>query len=228
MYQFAVVRHGESEWNALNLFTGWKDVSLSPKGKQEALEAGESLQEAGFKPDIVFISELKRSQETWMNINLKLKSEPVIEQSWKINERNYGALQGLNKQETAEKYGEDKVKLWRRSWDVRPPLMDLTDARIKENSNEKDYPEESIHSQRGESLKDTYNRTVPYFIEKIQPLVLANNKILIVAHGNSLRSVCKYLENIPDQYIAELEIPTGKTLLYTVDANFKFIKKEYL
>ncbi|MCI5997587.1 MAG: 2,3-diphosphoglycerate-dependent phosphoglycerate mutase [Peptoniphilaceae bacterium] len=226
--KLVLVRHGESEWNKLNLFTGWTDVGLSEKGLIEANEAGFVLKENGFDFDVCYCSYLKRAINT-LNIILERMDRqwlPVIK-SWKLNERHYGALQGLNKAETAEKYGEEQVKLWRRSFDVPPPALDKNDERcpylqeMYRNVNKKDLP-------LNESLKDTIERAVPYFNEVIKKDMLNGKRVLIAAHGNSLRALVKYFENLSDEEIIGVNIPTGVPLVYEFDDNFKVLKKYYL
>lgn len=228
MYKLVLVRHGESKWNKLNLFTGWTDVDLSPQGIKEAKSAGKILKKEKFKFDIVFTSELRRAIHT-MNLLLdKLHQDFLpIEKSWHLNERHYGALQGLNKAETAAKYGEDQVKIWRRSYDVPPPSMD--DATFKKFYRDLKYKgvDKSLLPHT-ESLKDTVARTVPYFEEAIRPLILNKKQVLIVAHGNSIRALVKYFENLSDEAIVNVNIPTGVPLVYELDGNMRAIKKYYL
>ncbi len=228
MYKVVLLRHGESEWNKLNLFTGWTDVDLSEKGLNEAHEAGKTLKSEGFKFDIAFTSVLKRAIRT-LDITLDemdLMWIPVIK-NWRLNERHYGALQGLNKAETAEKYGMDQVKLWRRSYDVPPPVLDENDERYPgkdpryADMDKKDVP-------LTESLKLTVDRFLPYWHETIAPVIKSGKKVIIAAHGNSLRALVKYLDNISEQEIVELNIPTGIPLVYELDASLKPIKHYYL
>jgi len=223
-----LLRHGESEWNKLNLFTGWTDVDLSETGRSEAELAGKLLKDEGFDFDACYTSYLKRAIHTLDIVldQMDLEWLPVIK-TWKLNERHYGALQGLNKAETAEKYGEDQVKIWRRSYDVPPPALDPEDDRNPANQDQyREVPAENLPLT--ESLKDTVARVVPYFDDVIKPRMLAGDKIIIVAHGNSLRALVKYLEGISDEDIVEVNIPNGVPLVYELDSDFKVISKRYL
>lgn len=223
-----IIRHGESEWNSLNLFTGWTDVDLSDKGRAEAELAGKMLKEEGFDFDICYTSYLKRAIHTLDIVldEMDLEWLPVTK-AWQLNERHYGALQGLNKKETAEKYGEEQVKIWRRSYDVPPPALDPDDDRNPAKQEQyKDVPAENLPLT--ECLKDTVARVVPYFDDVIKPRMLAGDKVIIVAHGNSLRALVKYLEDISDKDIPEVEIPNGIPLVYELDRDFNVISKRYL
>ena len=223
-----LLRHGESEWNKLNLFTGWTDVDLSDNGRKEAETAGKLLKEEGFSFDICYTSYLKRAIHTLDIVldEIDLEWLPVIK-SWKLNERHYGALQGLNKEETAKIYGEEQVKIWRRSYDVPPPALDPDDERNPAKQEQyKDIPAEELPLT--ECLKDTVERAIPYFNEVIKPRMLAGEKVIIVAHGNSLRAMVKYLENISDKDIVEVNIPNGIPLVYEFDRDFNVISKRYL
>ena len=226
--KLVLIRHGESEWNKLNLFTGWTDVGLSDKGVIEANEAGFSLKENEFDFDVCYCSYLKRAINT-LNIVLERMDRqwlPVIK-TWKLNERHYGALQGLNKAETAEKYGEDQVKLWRRSFDVPPPALDKEDERCPHNQ----APYRNVCKSKlpySESLKDTIERVIPYYEEVIKKDMIDGKRVLIAAHGNSLRALVKYLDNLTDEEIISVNIPTGIPLVYEFDDNFKVINKYYL
>lgn len=223
-----LLRHGESEWNRLNLFTGWTDVDLSDTGRSEAEMAGKILKEEGFDFDVCYTSYLKRAIHTLDIVldEMDLEWLPVTK-SWKLNERHYGALQGLDKKETAEKYGEEQVKIWRRSYDVPPPALDPDDERNPANQEQhRGIPAEELPLT--ESLKDTVARAVPYFEEVIKPRMLAGDKVIIVAHGNSLRAMVKYLEGISDQDIPGVEIPNGVPLVYEFDKDFNVISKRYL
>ena len=223
-----MVRHGESEWNKENLFTGWTDVELSETGVKEAINGGKLLKEEGFKFDICFTSYLKRAIHTANYVLKELDQEwiPVIK-SWKLNERHYGALQGLNKKETVKKYGDEQVHLWRRSYSVQPPALDADDKRNPalqdqyRNVDKKDLP-------LTECLEDTVARVVPYFEEYIKPEILANKQVLIAAHGNSLRALVKYLDHISDDDIAGLNIPTGIPFVYELDEDMNVISRRYL
>ncbi len=226
--KLVIIRHGESEWNKLNLFTGWKDVDLSPKGKEEAEEAGRILKANGFDFDICYTSYLKRAIHTLNHVLEQMDRDwlPVIK-SWKLNERHYGALQGLNKTETAQKYGEDQVKIWRRSFDIRPPKLLETDEQNPQNQQQ--YREISKNLlPLCESLKDTIERVVPYFNETIRKDMESGKSVLIAAHGNSIRSLVKYFDNLSEDEIVEVNIPTGIPLIYEFDVNFKVINKYYL
>lgn len=228
MYKIVLLRHGESEWNAKNKFTGWIDVDLSEKGAEEAEEAGKILKKEGYVFDLVFTSVLKRAIDT-TNIVLEQMGLAGLEikYAWELNERHYGALQGLNKGEMAKKYGEEQVRIWRRSYGVRPPEMEEEDYR-RQNELEvfKSVPVGKM--PRTESLSDTYGRTIDYWNSDIAPAVRDGKKILISAHGNSLRALAKYLDNIGDKEISELNIPTGVPLVYELDDDLKPIRHYYL
>lgn len=226
--KLVLIRHGESEWNKLNLFTGWTDVELSEKGLAEAVNGGKLLNADGYKFDVCYTSVLKRAIHTAWHVLDGVDQDyiPVIK-DYRLNERHYGALQGLNKSETAEKYGEEQVHQWRRSFDIAPPALDKDDKRnpanqeMYKNINPKYLP---LH----ESLKDTIARVVPYYNEVIVPEIKAGKRVLIAAHGNSLRALVKYLDNISDADIAGLNIPTGVPLVYELDSDLKPIKHYYL
>ena len=224
-----MIRHGESEWNKLNLFTGWTDVDLSQKGHEEAIEGGRILKEAGYDFDICYTSYLKRAIHTLNHVLESMDREwlPVVK-SWKLNERHYGALQGLNKAETAAKFGEAQVKIWRRSFNITPPALDENDERSPRLQEQyRDEPDKSVLPLT-ESLETTIARAVPYFNEEIKPQILAGKRVVIVAHGNSLRALVKYFENMDDDSIIGVNIPTGVPLVYEFDDGFKFVKKYYL
>ncbi|GMO67615.1 MAG: 2,3-diphosphoglycerate-dependent phosphoglycerate mutase [Endomicrobiia bacterium] len=228
MYRVVLVRHGESVWNKENRFTGWSDVDLSEKGNEETLIAGEQLKKDGFTFDLAYTSVLKRAIKTLWNIvnKMDLVWIPVVK-SWKLNERHYGALQGLNKAEIAAKYGEDRVKIWRRSYDTPPMPLNENDERCPG----KDVRYSMILKSElplTECLKDTVFRVVPYWKEEISPQIKSGKKIIIVAHGNSLRALVKYLNNISDNDIVSLNIPTAMPLVYELDENLKPIKNYYL
>jgi 2,3-bisphosphoglycerate-dependent phosphoglycerate mutase len=228
MYTLVLLRHGESIWNKENLFTGWTDVDLSEKGLEEAREAGQSLKREGYVFDVAFTSVLKRAIRTlWIVLDeMDLMWIPV-RNDWRLNERHYGALQGLNKAETAERYGEKQVKLWRRSYDVRPPSLEETDPRSPVNDPRyRELPREEIPLT--ECLKDTVERFLPSWHNLIGPEVKAGKKVIIAAHGNSLRALVKYLDNIPDQEIVGLNIPTGIPLIYELDGDLKPLRSSYL
>ncbi|MCI5839048.1 MAG: 2,3-diphosphoglycerate-dependent phosphoglycerate mutase [Peptoniphilaceae bacterium] len=222
------VRHGQSEWNLANLFTGWKDVDLSEKGVQEAIEAGKKIKEAGIEFDVAYTSVLKRANKT-LNYVLEYSDQlhvPVYK-TWRLNERHYGALQGLNKKETADKYGEEQVHIWRRSYDVLPPAIDdETFEALASEPKYKTVPKDLI--PRGENLKTTLERCLPYYEDHIAKDLLENKTVIIAAHGNSLRAIAKHIEKISDEDIMDLEIPTGKPLVYTLDDDLNVIEKKYL
>ena len=227
-YQLVLVRHGESVWNKANLFTGWTDVELSEAGMSEASEAGRLLKENGFDFDVCYTSYLKRAIHT---LNLILdemdRAWLPVNKSWRLNERHYGALQGLNKAETAAKYGEEQVKIWRRSYDILPPGR----ASDEERQPSKQPMYRGIDIQdlpSSESLKTTIERVVPYFENCIKPAMLEGKRVLITAHGNSLRSLVKYFDGIADDDIVDVNIPTGIPLVYEFDENFNAIKHYYL
>ncbi|MDO4594446.1 MAG: 2,3-diphosphoglycerate-dependent phosphoglycerate mutase [Tissierellia bacterium] len=222
------VRHGQSQWNLANQFTGWVDVDLSEKGINEAIEAGEKIKKAKIEFDVAYTSVLKRAIKT-MNYVLEYSDQlwvPVYK-SWRLNERHYGALQGLNKKETAEKYGDEQVHIWRRSYDTLPPLVD--DNVHKEQTAQRRYkllPSDLV--PRGENLKVTLERCLPYYEDHIAKDLLEGKTVLVAAHGNSLRAMAKHLEKISDEDIMDLEIPTGKPLVYELDDNLNVLEKYYL
>ena len=228
MYKLVLIRHGESEWNKANLFTGWADVDLTEKGSSEAKNAGQLLKEQGFTFEIAYTSVLKRAIRTLWTVmdEMDLMWIPVI-RDWRLNERHYGALQGLNKAETAAKYGEDQVKIWRRSYDIQPPALEVSDTRFPghdpryANLSEKELP-------LTECLKDTVARFLPLWNDVIAPQVKQGKKIVIVAHGNSLRALVKHLDHVSEDEIVSLNIPTGVPLVYELDENLKPITHYYL
>lgn len=228
MIKLVLVRHGQSMWNLENKFTGWTDVELSPKGIAEAKEAGKVLKEKGFSFDLAFTSVLKRAEDTLGYILKEMNEENIeIKRSWKLNERHYGALQGLNKEETKEKYGEKQVLLWRRSTDVRPPELDKSDKRYPGNDPKYNgLSEEEL--PKTENLLDTIKRVVEYWNSDIKPELENGRKIIITAHGNSLRGLIKYLDNISDEDIIKLELQTGNPICYELDDNLKSIKHYYV
>lgn len=228
MYRIVLLRHGESEWNKENRFTGWTDVPLSEKGLLEAQSAGKVLKENGFVFDKAYTSVLKRAIKTlWCVLEeMDLMWIPV-ENSWKLNERHYGGLQGLNKSETAAKYGDEQVKIWRRSYGTRPPLLEKTDERYPgKDPRYAGLAEDELPA--GECLADTVARVVPYWEEAIAPDIRAGKRLVIAAHGNSLRALVKYLDGISEKEILELNIPTGIPLVYELDEELKPIKHYYL
>ena len=228
MTNLVLLRHGESIWNKENRFTGWADVDLSEKGIQEAKQAGKVLKKEGYSFDVAFTSVLKRAIRTlwivqdemnlmWLPVNL----------SWRLNERHYGALQGLNKTETAAKHGEEQVLKWRRSYDIRPPALEKTDERSPGNDPRyKDLDNKDIPLT--ECLKDTVERFLPYWHEVIVPLIRSGKRVIISAHGNSIRALVKYVDDVSDVDIVALNIPTGIPLIYELDESLKPIKNYYL
>jgi 2,3-bisphosphoglycerate-dependent phosphoglycerate mutase len=228
MKKLVLLRHGESTWNKENRFTGWTDVDLSPKGLEEAAYSGRLLRGAGFTFDVAYTSVLKRAIRTLWIVQDEMNQMWIpIHLSWRLNERHYGALQGLNKLETALEYGEEQVQLWRRSYSIRPPALTPEDDR---------YPgfDPRYHSLSPEDipltecLEDTVARFLPYWNETISPQVQAGQRVLICAHGNSLRALVKYLDNLSEQEVLELNIPTGVPLVYELDDNLKPIRNYYL
>ena len=228
MIKLVLVRHGQSVWNLENKFTGWTDVELSEKGVKEAKEAGVALKENGFHFDLAFTSALKRAQDTLKYILQEMNEEDIeIKESWRLNERHYGALQGLNKDETKQKYGEEQVLLWRRSTDVRPPELDVTDSRYPGNDEKyKGLTPEEL--PKTENLIDTIKRVLEYWNSEIKPEIENGKNVIIVAHGNSLRGLIKYLDDISDEDIIKLELQTGNPICYELDENLKPIKHYYV
>lgn len=228
MHKLVLLRHGESVWNKENRFTGWTDVGLTEKGAQEALTSGKTLLAEGFTFDIAYTSVLKRAIETlWIVLReMDLMWIPVY-RSWRLNERHYGALQGLNKAETAEKHGEDQVKIWRRSYDTQPPALTPDDERYPgRDPRYADLTDDELPLT--ECLKDTVERMLPYWFDVIAPEVKAGKRVLIAAHGNSLRALVKHLDKISDDEIVGLNIPTGIPLIYELDEDLEPIKSYYL
>lgn len=228
MYTLVLLRHGQSTWNLENRFTGWTDVDLTPQGVQEAEEGAKLLRDGGYDFDICYTSVLKRAIRT-LDIALDVMDRmwlPVVKH-WRLNERHYGALQGLNKSEMREKYGEDQVFAWRRSYDTPPPALEPDDERYPGHDRRyADLTDEEL--PRCESLKNTVARAVPYWENVIAPLVQSGQRVLISAHGNSLRALVKYLDKIGDDDISQLNIPTGVPLIYELDADLKPQKSFYL
>lgn len=228
MIKLVLLRHGESRWNRENRFTGWYDVDLSGKGEKESRDAGELLKQEGFVFDIAYTSVLKRAIRTLWNVldGMDLMWIPVIK-NWRLNERHYGALQGMNKAETAQQHGEEQVLVWRRSYDTPPPPLEKTDPRFPGN----DPRYASLVSDEvpvTECLKDTVVRFLPFWHGEIAPQIKAGKKVIIAAHGNSLRALVKYLDNISDEDIVGLNIPTGVPLVYELDEELKPLKSYYL
>ena len=228
MIKIVLLRHGESQWNLENRFTGWTDVDLTKKGELEAKSAGKVLKNNFFEFDLIYASVLKRAIRT-MKIclsEMKIKNIP-IEYSWRLNERHYGALQGLNKAETAKKYGDEQVLLWRRSYDTPPPQLQISDSRWSGNDSSYSHMDKN-EIPLSECLKDTVKRFLPYWREKIEPSLQDGKKIMIVAHGNSLRALVKHLDNISDKDIVSFNIPTGIPLIYELNNKLKPVKSYYL
>lgn len=223
-----MVRHGESEWNKENKFCGWFDADLSELGIQEAKTAGQMLKEKGFTFDIAFTSVLKRAIKTLYHIQNEtdLHYIPVV-RHWRLNERMYGALQGLNKAETAAKHGEEQVQIWRRAYDTPPPAVEKSDERWPGHDDKYKYVDKQL-IPCSECLKDTVSRALPFWYDNIVPEILRNQRVLIAAHGNSLRAMVKYLDNMSDADIMKLNIPTGIPLVYELDENLKPVKHYYL
>ena len=226
MNKLVLIRHGESQWNKENRFTGWKDVDLSEKGVEEAHAAGKLLKAEGFEFDEAYTSVLRRAIRTlWITLDEMDMMWIPETKSWRLNERHYGGLQGLDKAETAAKYGDEQVLIWRRSYDVPPPELDETDERYLGNdpryAGVTDFP-------KAECLKDTVARVVPYWESDIVPKIKAGKRLIVAAHGNSIRALVKYLDNIPDDEIVGVNIPTGVPLVYELDADLKPLKSYYL
>ncbi|MFA5948589.1 MAG: 2,3-diphosphoglycerate-dependent phosphoglycerate mutase [Candidatus Gracilibacteria bacterium] len=228
MIKLVLLRHGESQWNKENRFTGWTDVDISDKGKKEAESAGKLLKKNKFEFDLAYTSYLKRAIRTlWIVLDEMNEMWIPVKNSWKLNERHYGGLQGLNKKEMAKKTSPEQVRIWRRSYDVKPPALKLTDPRHPKNDPKyKDLKASELPAT--ESLKDTVKRFLPYYKKEIVPQLKKGKKIIIAAHGNSLRALVKYLDNISDKDIPNLNIPTGVPLVYELNKNLKPIKSYYL
>lgn len=228
MYKLVLVRHGQSTWNLENRFTGWTDIDLTDLGRAEAREAGSLLREGGYDFDIAYTSVLKRAIKTLWIVQEEMGLEwiPVI-RAWQLNERHYGSLQGLNKTEMAEKFGEAQVKIWRRSYDVPPPPLETNDERHPRfDRRYASLAPEQLPAT--ESLKLTLERVLPYWHSALAPEIKSGRRVLVVAHGNSIRALVKYLDNISDSEITELNIPTGLPLLYELDEDLKPIQHYYL
>ena len=223
-----LVRHGESVWNKENRFTGWTDVDLSEKGVKEAADAGVLLKKEGFTFDLAYTSVLKRAVKTLWNILEQMDLQWIDQiHSWKLNERHYGSLQGLNKADTAAKFGEDKVKIWRRSYDIAPDPLDINDERYPgKDARYKGLSKEELPLT--ECLKDTVARVIPYWESQILPYIKEGRRVIIAAHGNSLRALVKYLDNISEADIINLNIPTAMPLVYEFDDNLKAVRHYYL
>lgn len=228
MSKLVLLRHGESIWNKKNLFSGWADVDLSEQGIGEAKIAGLLLKKEGYVFDLAFTSVLKRAIRTlWLALDeMDLMWIPVI-RSWRLNERHYGALQGLNKAQTAEKFGEDQVLTWRRSYDIPPPALDKSEEHYPgRDPRYADLSEQNLPLT--ECLKDTVERFMPYWYESIAPVIKENKKVIIAAHGNTLRALVKFLDQVPDEEIVKLNIPTGIPLVYELDNSLKPVNHYYL
>lgn len=228
MYKLVLVRHGQSTWNLENRFTGWTDVGLTDLGRTEALEAGRLLKREGYVFDAAYTSVLRRAIQTlWLILQeMNLEWIPVTK-AWQLNERHYGALQGLNKAEMAKKFGEEQVKIWRRSYDVPPPALDWNDERHPRfDPRYASLSPEQLPAT--ESLKITLERVLPYWHSTLAPAIQSGRRLLVAAHGNSIRALVKYLDNISDADITELNIPTGLPLVYELDADLKPLKSYYL
>lgn len=228
MFKLVLVRHGESEWNKENRFTGWTDVDLSEKGRAEALEGGRILKQEGYTFDLAYTSLLKRAIRTLWTIldEMDLMWVPV-HRDWRLNERHYGALQGLNKSETADKFGEDQVNIWRRSYNTPPPPLDKSDPRWP--GHDRRYAALSeAELPLTECLEDTVARFLPLWHQTIAPMVQSGKRVIVTAHGNSLRALVKYLDNLSDDEIVGLNIPTGVPLVYELDDSLKPIRHSYL
>lgn len=228
MYKLVLIRHGQSQWNLENRFTGWTDVDLAPFGEEEAREAGRVLKDEGFDFDICYTSVLKRAIKT-LNTVLDVMDRhwlPVVK-TWRLNERHYGSLQGMNKVEMVEEFGEEQVFVWRRSFDTPPPALDRDDERFPGNDRRyADVPAGEL--PLSESLKLTIDRVLPFWHETVAPAVKSGQRVLIAAHGNSLRALVKYLDDISEEEITKLNIPTGVPLVYELDENLKPIRSSYL
>jgi 2,3-bisphosphoglycerate-dependent phosphoglycerate mutase len=225
MYKLVLLRHGESQWNRENRFTGWVDVDLSPAGIEEARASGRLLRTDGFRFDVAFTSVLKRAIRTlWIALDELDQMWLSQEKHWRLNERHYGALQGLNKAEMAAKHGEQQVLVWRRSYDIPPPELSPDDDRYEG----KDPRYAGVEVPRSESLKDTVARVLPYWNSTIAPAVRAGRRVLIAAHGNSLRALIKHLDNVGEAELVGLNVPTGIPLVYELDADLKPIRHYYL
>jgi len=228
MTKLVLLRHGQSQWNKENRFTGWTDVDLDDTGRAEAKSAGQVLKSEGYTFDVAFTSVLKRAIRTLWTVmdEMDLMWIPVY-RNWRLNERHYGALQGLNKAETAEKFGDDQVKVWRRSYDVPPPALEASDERYPGHDRRyADLTKEELPLT--ECLKDTVARFLPYYHETIVPQIKAGKRVIIAAHGNSLRALVKYLDNMSDEEVIALNIPTGVPLVYELDDDLKVIRHYYL
>ncbi len=228
MYKLVLIRHGESTWNLENRFTGWVDVDLTPTGVSQAQTAGRLLKEAGYEFDVAYTSVLKRAIRTlWLALDEMDRTWLPVMKHWRLNERHYGALQGLNKAETAKKFGDEQVLIWRRSYDTPPPALEATDPR-SERSDKRYAKLNPDQIPLTECLKDTVERVIPFWNESMAPAIKAGKRIVVAAHGNSIRALVKYLDGIGDADIVGVNIPNGIPLIYELDANLKPIRHYYL
>ena len=228
MYKLVLIRHGESTWNLENRFTGWTDVDLTPTGIEQAQNAGQLLKNEGYDFDVAYTSVLKRATRTlWHVLDEMDRTWLPVMHSWRLNERHYGALQGLNKGETAQKYGDEQVLVWRRSYDTPPPPMDASDERSERGDRRyaRLKPEEVPLT---ECLKDTVDRVLPFWNESMAPAIKAGKRLVVVAHGNSIRALIKYLDQVSDNDIVALNVPNGIPLVYELDENLKPLRSYYL
>ena len=227
-YKLVLIRHGESTWNLENRFTGWTDVDLTDTGIAQAKNAGQLLKSEGYDFDVAYTSVLKRATHTlWHVLDAMDRTWLPVVHSWRLNERHYGALQGLNKGDTAKKYGDDQVLLWRRSYDTPPPAMEAADER-SERSDRRYAKLSAEQVPLTECLKDTVDRVMPFWLESIAPAIKANKRVVVAAHGNSIRALIKYLDNISDDAIVSLNIPNGIPLVYELDSELRPIRHSYL
>ncbi len=228
MFTLVLLRHGESTWNKENRFTGWTDVGLTRRGLAEAHRSGRLLRQAGYTFDLAYTSVLKRAIKTlWIVLEELDRCWIPVHPSWRLNERHYGALQGLNKAETAARLGQEQVHRWRRSYDARPPALDRADPRWPgHDPRYKDVPPDAL--PLAESLQDTVERLLPCWQEAIAPAIRSGRRVLVVAHGNSLRALVTYLDRLPPQAVPDLHIPTGLPLVYTLDADLRPLRSRYL
>lgn len=228
MYKLVLIRHGESTWNLENRFTGWTDVDLTPTGVSQAMSAGKLLKAEGYEFDLAYTSVLKRAIHTlWYALDEMDRTWLPVVKDWRLNERHYGGLQGLNKAETAKQYGDDQVLVWRRSYDVPPPALEANDPR-SERSDVRYAKLQSEQIPLTECLKDTVARVVPFWTESMAPAIKAGKRVVVAAHGNSIRALIKYLDNIADDEIVGVNIPNGIPLVYELDADLKPIRHYYL
>jgi 2,3-bisphosphoglycerate-dependent phosphoglycerate mutase len=230
MYKIVLLRHGESTWNQENRFTGWTDVGLTEKGLAEAVAAGQLLKREGYRFDLAYTSVLRRAIKTLWTVLEEMDQMYIpVQHAWRLNERHYGALQGLNKAETAAKFGDEQVLIWRRAYDTPPPELALDDERLAEQRANPRYAGLSeAESPRTECLKDTVARVLPFWNDTIAPSIKAGQRVVIAAHGNSIRALIKYLDDVSDEAIVGLNIPTAQPLVYELDANLKPIRNYYL